>query len=144
MNVDIAALILRASAGWTSRDSELKPGEHGGNRMITGAHAIIYTKDATKDRAFFRDVLGFKSVDSGDGWLIFKLPPSEIAMHPTDGQEMHEIFLLTDDVKKTVKELKAKGVECEPVTDQRWGLLTRLQLPGGSMLGLYEAKHPRP
>ncbi len=112
--------------------------------MITGAHAIIYTKDAAKDRAFFRDVLGFEWIDSGDGWLIFKLPPSEIACHPTDGQEMHEIFLLADDVNKAVQELTAKGVACEPVTDQGWGLLTRLRLPGGSMLGLYQARHARP
>jgi catechol 2,3-dioxygenase-like lactoylglutathione lyase family enzyme len=111
--------------------------------MITGAHAIIYTKDADKDRAFFRDVLGFKWIDSGDGWLIFKLPPSELACHPGDS-ETHELYLMTDGVRKTVKDLKAKGITCEPVKDQGWGLLTRFRLPGGGMLGLYEPRHPRP
>jgi catechol 2,3-dioxygenase-like lactoylglutathione lyase family enzyme len=111
--------------------------------VITGAHAIIYTRDADKDRAFFRDVLGLKWVDSGDGWLIFRLPPSEIAMHPAD-RDMHELFLMTDDVNKTVSELKAKGVACEPVKDQGWGLLTRLTLPGGGTLGLYEPRHAQP
>ncbi len=111
--------------------------------MITGAHAIIYTKDADKDRAFCRDVLGFKSVDSGGGWLIFRLPPSELALHPAE-VEMHELFLTTDDVKKTVKELKANGVQCEAINEQRWGSVTRIKLPGGSMLGLYQPKHPQP
>jgi catechol 2,3-dioxygenase-like lactoylglutathione lyase family enzyme len=111
--------------------------------MITGAHAIIYTKDAEKDRAFFRDVLGLKWVDSGDGWLIFRLPPSEIACHPAE-TEMHELFLMTDDVRRAVKTLKAKGVGCEPVTDQGWGLLTRLRLPGGGTLGLYQPLHAQP
>jgi catechol 2,3-dioxygenase-like lactoylglutathione lyase family enzyme len=111
--------------------------------VITGAHAIIYSKDADKDRAFFRDVLGFKWVDSGDGWLIFRLPPSEIAFHPAR-KEMHELFLITEDVKKAVKDLKTKGIACEPVEDQGWGLLTRLKLPGGGMLGLYQPKHAQP
>jgi catechol 2,3-dioxygenase-like lactoylglutathione lyase family enzyme len=111
--------------------------------MITGAHAIIYTKDADKDRAFFRDVLGFKWIDSGGGWLIFKLPPSELACHPGES-EMHELYLMTDDVRGTVKVLTGKGIQCEPVKDQGWGLMTRFRLPGGGMLGLYEARHPRP
>jgi hypothetical protein len=111
--------------------------------VITGVHAVIYSKDADKDRAFFRDILRFKSVDAGDGWLIFKLPPAELAMHPAD-REMHEVFLITDDVKKTVKHLKATGVAYTPVEDQGWGLLTRLTLPGGSTLGLYQPKHAQP
>ena len=111
--------------------------------MITGAHAIIYSKDADKDRVFFRDVLGMKSVDSGGGWLIFKLPPAEVAMHPA-GEEKHELYLIADDIKQTVKELKAKGVKVGPIKDQGWGLLSTLTLPGGGALGLYEAKHPRP
>jgi catechol 2,3-dioxygenase-like lactoylglutathione lyase family enzyme len=114
-----------------------------GRAMITGAHAIIYSTDADKDRVFFRDVLGMKSVDSGGGWLIFKLPPAELAMHP-GGEEKHELYLIADDIKQTVKELKAKGVKVGPVKDQGWGLLATLTLPGGGALGLYEAKHPRP
>src|SRR3954466_15010991 len=114
-----------------------------GRAMITGAHAIIYSKDADKDRAFFRDVLGMKSVDSGGGWLIFKLPPSEVAMHPAD-EDKHELYLIADDIKQTVKELKAKGVKVGPVKEERWGLLTTVTLPGGGALGLYEPKHLRP
>lgn len=111
--------------------------------MITGAHAIIYTKDAAKDRAFFRDVLGLKWLDSGDGWLIFALPPSEVALHPAD-VESHELFFMTDDVEQAVRDLAAEEVECEPVADMGWGRLTRFRLPGGSMLNLYQATHPRP
>jgi catechol 2,3-dioxygenase-like lactoylglutathione lyase family enzyme len=111
--------------------------------MFTGAHAIIYTKDADKDRAFFRDVLGFKWIDSGGGWLLFKLPPAELAFHPGEAPT-HELYLMTDDVREAVKDLTAKGIKCEPVKDQGWGLLTRFRLPGGGMLGLYEPRHPRP
>ena len=111
--------------------------------MITGAHAIIYTNDAGKDRAFFRDILGLKWVDSGEGWLIFRLPPSEIACHRAE-TEMHELFLPTDDVDTTVKDLTAKAIKCEPVTDQGWVLLTRLRLPGGGMPGLYQPRHAQP
>ena len=112
--------------------------------MINGAHAIIYSKDADKDRAFLRDVLKLKGVDSGGGWLIFALPPSEIAVHPTDGEEMQELYFLTGDVKKTIKELKAKGIKCTPLNEQRWGSVTSVSLPGGGKIGLYQPKHPRP
>lgn len=113
--------------------------------MITGAHAIIYTQDADADRAFFRDVLGFDSVDAGHGWLIFKLPPAELAAHPHETGGGHELYLMCDDVAVTVEELKDKGVEfAGDVTDQGFGLLTTIRLPGGGELGLYEPRHPSP
>jgi predicted enzyme related to lactoylglutathione lyase len=112
--------------------------------MINGAHVIIYTRDADADRAFFRDVLGYPHVDAGGGWLIFKLPPAELATHPTDGDGSHELILMCDDVEATAKELAERGVEItEPVTDQGWGRITRFRLPGGSELGVYEPRHPR-
>lgn len=112
--------------------------------MINGAHVIIYSHDAEADRRFLRDVLGYRHVDAGDGWLIFKLPPAEVAIHPTDGQSAHELFLMCDDVKATIAELTAKGVEFTPVSEERWGLRTALKLPGGGELGLYEPRHPLP
>ena len=122
--------------------------------MINAAHVVIYTKDAEADRAFFRDVLGFPSVDAGGGWLIFGLPPAEVAMHPTDeanwkGSEAlighHQLYLMCDDVEATSKELKAKNVEfTRPVQDTGWGLLISMKLPGGSELWLYQPKHPSP
>ena len=111
--------------------------------MITGMHSIIYTKDADSVRAFFRDVLGFPSVDAGDGWLIFALPPSELGIHPSEGEAYHELYLVCDDVNATVAALKSKGVKfTRPVSDQGWGLMTAIQLPGGAELGLYQPKHP--
>lgn len=110
--------------------------------MILGAHMIVYSTDAEADRAFFRDVLEFPSVDAGDGWLIFALPPSEIACHPASANGKHEIYLTTDDVAAAVQRLHDQHVDCEPVTDQGWGLLTYLKLPGGGNLGLYEPRHP--
>jgi catechol 2,3-dioxygenase-like lactoylglutathione lyase family enzyme len=113
--------------------------------VITGAHAIVYTRDADADRAFFRDVLGFPSVDAGGGWLIFALPPSELAAHPADAAGRHELYLMCDEIEATVAELQAKGVEfTAPVSDEGFGLLTSLKLPGGSELGLYEPRHPIP
>lgn len=112
--------------------------------MITGLHAILYSPDAEKVRAFLRDVLGWKSVDAGHGWLIFAAPPAEVAAHPTDDGETphHQLYLMCDDLKKTVAELKAKGVKCGKVTEARWGSVTSIQLPGGGELGLYQPKHP--
>jgi len=111
--------------------------------MITGIHALVYTKDADKDRAFFRDVLGFKGVDAGEGWLIFKLPPAELGVHPADDSgEFHELYLMCDDVAKTVGELKVKGVMCTAVRDEGWGLVTTITLPGGSKMGMYQPRHP--
>ncbi|WP_345349152.1 VOC family protein [Rhodococcus olei] len=111
--------------------------------MITGAHIVIHSRDAEADRAFLRDVLGYPHVDAGGGWLVFALPPAEVAVHPTDGDGRHELYLMCDDVAATVAELTAKGVEfAAPVTDQRWGLLTSIRLPGGGEVGLYQPKHP--
>ncbi|MGI5131156.1 VOC family protein [Pseudonocardia sp. CA-107938] len=113
--------------------------------MITGTHAIIYNKDAQALRSFFRDVLEFDSVDSGDGWLIFALPPAELGIHPTETTGMHELYLQCDDIDATVKELEAKGVEfVRPIEDAGWGLLTAMRTPGGGELGLYEPRHPSP
>jgi catechol 2,3-dioxygenase-like lactoylglutathione lyase family enzyme len=109
--------------------------------MINGAHVIVYSRDAEADRAFFSDVLGYPSVDAGGGWLIFKLPPAEVAVHPAEDPS-HELYLMCDDVRATVADLEAKGVKfTSPVTDEGWGLLTRLHLPGGSQVGLYEPRH---
>jgi hypothetical protein len=113
--------------------------------MITGAHSIIYSRDADGVRAFFRDVLELPSVDAGHGWLIFALPPAEVAAHPTEGAGRHELYLMCDDIHATVDELRAKGVEfVGTVEEERWGLVTAIRLPGGGELGLYEPKHPRP
>lgn len=112
--------------------------------MINGAHVIIYSRDAEADRAFLRDVLGYPHIDAGDGWLIFKLPPAEVAVHPAEGRETHELFLMCDDVNATVAELTAKGVSfARPVSNQGWGLMTSIRLPGGGELGLYEPRHER-
>jgi catechol 2,3-dioxygenase-like lactoylglutathione lyase family enzyme len=110
--------------------------------MISGAHAIIYSRDADADRAFFRDVLGFSSVDAGGGWLIFALPPAELAVHPIKADDRHELFLMCDDVDATIADLKWKGVECGSIDDQPWGRLTQIRLPGGGTLGLYQPTHP--
>lgn len=110
--------------------------------MITGAHAIIYSDAAEEVRAFLRDVLGFASVDAGGGWLIFALPPAELAVHPAEGEGRHELYLMCDDIDATIAELSAKGVQFKPVNDQRWGRVTSLTLPGGGELGLYQPRHP--
>ena len=112
--------------------------------MITGTHAILYTTDADATRAFLRDVLGLAWVDSGDGWLIFALPPAELAAHPADAP-LHELFFLCDDVNATVEELRGKGVEITaPISDEGWGLLTSLEVPGAGSIGLYEPRHASP
>jgi len=109
--------------------------------MINGAHVIIYSRDAEADRDFFRDVLEYPHVDTGHGWLIFKLPPAEVAMHPAD-EESHELFLMCDDLQRTVAELTARGVEfVKPVEEERWGLVTSIRLPGGGEVGLYQPLH---
>jgi catechol 2,3-dioxygenase-like lactoylglutathione lyase family enzyme len=111
--------------------------------VINGGHVIIYSGDAEADRAFFRDVLDYPHVDAGAGWLIFKLPPSEIAVHPVDGPPVHELYLMCDDLDATMAQLTAKGATFAAVTEARWGRLTKLRLPGGGELGLYEPRHPR-
>jgi len=116
--------------------------------MITGTHVVFFSKNAEADRAFFREVLRFKAVDAGGGWLIFALPPAEAAMHPT-GEEGHagghiraEVYLMCGDLKAEMKRLKEKKVSCSPVTTQRWGIVTKLRLPSGAELGLYQPTHP--
>jgi hypothetical protein len=111
--------------------------------MITGSHVIIYSRDADADRAFFQDVLKYPHVDAGGGWLIFKLPPGEVAVHPTDDSPAHELYLMCDDIEATVDHLKSHGVSCGEINDEGWGLLTSIRLPGGGDLGLYEPRHPR-
>ena len=108
--------------------------------MIFGAHAIVYSRDATTDRAFFRDVLRLSSVDAGQGWLIFALPPAEMAVHPAEEDDGHELYLMSDDLEADIKALGDKGVRCSEVDEERWGLLTRIQLPGGGEVGLYQPK----
>ena len=112
--------------------------------MIQGAHVIIYSKNSEADRAFFRDVLNYKSVDAGHGWLIFALPPAEVAVHPSDENDVHELFLMCDDVQAFIAEMTKNGVACSPIDEQRWGSITRLALPGGGKLGIYQPKHPTP
>jgi hypothetical protein len=113
--------------------------------MITGVHAILFSRDADGVRRLFQDVLGFQWVDAGGGWPIFRLPPSELAAHPTEEANHHELYLMCDDVHATVEELKAKGVAfAHPVRDEPFGLLTAIILPGGGEIGLYEPRHVSP
>lgn len=110
--------------------------------MISGSHIVIYSKNAEADRAFFRDILGFQSVDAGHGWLIFALPPAEAAFHPTGERTAHELYFLCDDLKAEIASLAHKGVKCSAVQEERWGSLTKIQLPSGAEIGLYQPKHP--
>ena len=111
--------------------------------MINGSHVILFSADPEADRAFFADVLGQPHVDAGGGWLIFKIPPAELAMHPADGPAGHELYFMCDDLEATVSDLQAKGVEfVDDVSEERWGRLTRFRLPGGGDVGLYEPRHP--
>lgn len=112
--------------------------------MFTGAHTIIYSPKAEELRAFLRDVLELESVDAGHGWLIFALPPGELAVHPDEGETHQELFLMCDDIDAAVRQVTAKGVECQPITEQRWGRVTGIRLPDGSNLGIYQPKHPTP
>jgi catechol 2,3-dioxygenase-like lactoylglutathione lyase family enzyme len=110
--------------------------------MISGTHVVLYSKNAEADRAFFCDVLGFKSVDAGHGWLIFALPPGEAAFHPSDESVAHELYFMCDDLKTEMAALAKKGVQCSSVQEQRWGSITKMPLPGGGQIGLYQPKHP--
>jgi predicted enzyme related to lactoylglutathione lyase len=113
--------------------------------VITGIHAIVFSPEAEKVRAFFADVLGMTSVDAGGGWLIFALPPAELAVHPADGVSRHELYLMCDDIRATLAELRRRGVEvARDVSDQGWGLLAAIRLPDGSEFPLYEPRHPSP
>jgi len=110
--------------------------------MISGAHIILYSKNPDADRNFFRDVLGFHSVDAGRGWLIFALPPAEAAFHPAEQNGPHELYFLCDDIHAEIAQLSQRGVACSPVHEERWGSITRIQLPGGGELGVYQPRHP--
>jgi len=110
--------------------------------LISGAHVIVYSKNAEADRAFFRHVLGFRSVDAGHGWLIFALPPAEAAFHPSDENGVHELYFMCDDLKAEMASLAMKDVMCSEVQEVRWGSITKVRLPGGGEVGLYQPKHP--
>ena len=110
--------------------------------MPFGAHLIVYSKDAAADRTFCRDILGLRSVDAGDGWLIFALPPAELAFHPAEHSDRHELFLMCKDLKEEMAELARKGVQCTAVQEAGWGSICRIPLPGGGSVGLYQPRHP--
>ena len=113
--------------------------------MITGLHAIVFSPDAMKLRAFFADVLNLPSADAGGGWLIFALPPAELAVHPAEGEGRHELYLMCDDIRVTLAELQAKGVEvARDISDQGWGLLAAIRLPDGEEFPIYQPRHPSP
>jgi hypothetical protein len=112
--------------------------------VIIGAHSILYSRNPDADRAYLRDVLGFPSVDVGGGWLIFGLPPAEVAVHPSDENDAHELYLMCDDVKAFMRDMKKRGIACGPVQNPGWGVLTHVMLPGGGKLGVYEPRHARP
>jgi len=112
--------------------------------MIIGAHSIIYSKNADADRAFLRDVLKLSNVDVGGGWLIFGLPPAEVAVHPAEENDIHEFYLMCDDVETLIADMKKRNVECTPVNHMPWGALTQITLPGGGKLGIYQPRHARP
>ncbi len=112
--------------------------------MIIGSHSIIYSSDPEADRAFLRDVLDFPSVDVGGGWLIFGLPPSEVAVHPSNNDNVHEFYLMCDDIEALIAHMTKNDIACSEVHQQPWGLLTELTLPGGGKLGIYQPSHERP
>ncbi len=109
--------------------------------MITGAHSIIYSTDAEADRTFLRDVLGFPHVDVGGGWLIFGLPPAEVAIHPSDNNDVHELYLMCEDIEALIALMTDHNIDCSPAHEERWGLRTHVTLPGGGKLGIYQPKH---
>ena len=112
--------------------------------MISGAHSIIYSTNPEADRGFLRDVIGLPNVDVGGGWLIFGLPPSEVAVHPSDKNNVHEFYLMCDDVEAFVADMKRRQIVCDAVQDEGWGLLTHVTLPGGGKVGVYQPRHARP
>ena len=113
-------------------------------RMITGVHAIVYSKHADAVRTFLADVLELRSVDAGGGWPIFAGPPLELAVHPAEGEPGHELYLMCDDVNAAVAKIEQRGYKTKPVADRGWGLLTSVELEGGEAIGLYEPRHPSP
>jgi hypothetical protein len=112
--------------------------------LITGAHSIIYSKNAVADRKFLKDILKLSNVDVGDGWLIFGFPPSEVAIHPHSENDVHELYLLCDDIGAFILEMKKNKIRCSEAIDRGWGILTELSLPGGGKIGIYQPKHKRP
>jgi hypothetical protein len=112
--------------------------------MIIGAHSIVYSTNPDADRAFLDGVLKLPSVDVGGGWLIFGLPPAELAVHPSHKNDVHEFYLMCDDVKAFIAEMARRDVVCEPAQDMGWGVLTQVRLPGGGKLGVYQPRHARP
>jgi len=116
----------------------------GGRAMIIGAHSIIYSKAPQADRVFLQRVLELPSVDVGEGWLIFGLPPAEVAVHPSDENDVHELYLMCDDVEAFVEAMSRRNIRCSPVLNQGWGLLTHVMLPGGGKVGVYQPRHARP
>ncbi len=111
--------------------------------MIIGSHLIAFSRDPEADRSFFADVLGYEHVDAGGGWLIFRMPPAELAVHPSDGPSGQELYFMCDDLDATVGDLRERGVEfTQEMSEERWGRLTRFRLPGGGEVGLYEPRHP--
>jgi hypothetical protein len=109
--------------------------------MIIGTHVLLYSNNADADRAFLRDTLGFKGIDVGGGWLIMKLPPAEIGVHPTEEKPSAEIYLICDDMDNTLTELQAKGIACSPIQTAAWGKMTMISMPSGAKLGMYEPRH---
>ena len=112
--------------------------------MTTGIHLVIYSKDTEADKAFFRDILKLTNVDVGQGWLIFGLPPSELAVHPSSENDRHEIYLMCDDIKTLVRQMSKQKIVCSEIQNQGWGQLVQLTLPGGGKLGVYQPRHARP
>jgi len=110
--------------------------------MIFGAHVILYSRDAAADRAFLRDVLGFSSVDAGHGWLIFALPPAEVAVHPAEENDRPELYFMCSDLRAEISALAEKAVQCSEVQEARWGSIVKIRLPGGGDIGLYQPRHP--
>lgn len=112
--------------------------------MINGTHILIFSKKAAADKRFFKEVLKCPSVDVGAGWLIFGLPPSELAFHPASVETSHEFYLMCDDIHQFVEEMKKHNIECARIKSQAWGLLTEITLPGGGKMGVYQPRHARP
>jgi hypothetical protein len=110
--------------------------------VISGAHVIVFSKDAEADRTFFRDALGFASVDAGHGWVIFALPPAEVAFHPAAENDRHELYFMCEDLEAERKRLAQNNVECSTVQEERWGSIIKIRLPGGGQVGVYQPKHP--
>ena len=112
--------------------------------MLIGAHSVIFSKNPEADRTFLRDVLALPTIEVNDGWLIFGLPPAEVAIHPSNRNDIHQFFFMCDDIEQFVSEMRQHGVNCDPISDEDWGLLTHFTLPGGGKLGIYQPLHGRP